>query len=486
MLVQPLDTIKGSFCLPFPRIFKFGRKGRRSTELPIAKSVAREKQPLEESPQAFDNSDRCKLFYGSCCAFSTDTSQPYTSDDAPPSYGTQESDGLSDEVVQTIQQSISDLDKTLRSISLKIHDHPELGFQEKYAHALLTDFMESHGFTVTRHYLHLDTAWRAEFTHGKGGRTMGINAEMDALPELGHACGHNLIAMGGVGTALALKAAMQAHDVPGKIVLLGTPAEEGGAGKVILLDRGAYKGMDACIMCHPATGPPHSMAIHRMLAMQIIDVEYFGQSAHAGAAPWQGVNALDAAFLAYSSISVLRQQIKPDSRVHGVIQGADWSPNVIPDYAKMRWYVRAPTKNDLLDLSERVRSCFSAGALATGCRVKLSMGRPYFEVRHNSLLAEEFSRSMQNRCGLPTLWSNTGASTDFGNVSYELPALHPSFPITTDTHGGNHTPAFTRYARTPEAHQVCLQIIQGLAFTGFRVLQDEIFSKQVKEAFHKA
>ncbi|KAG6845453.1 hypothetical protein H0H93_016088, partial [Arthromyces matolae] len=202
--------------------------------------------------------------------------------------------------------------------------HPELAFEEHHAHDVMSTFMERHGFRVTRHYGGLETAWRADWTFGHGGRVIGVNSEMDALPGIGHACGHNLIGMSGIGVAIAIKAAMEAHHIAGKVVLLGTPAEEAGGGKIILLKNGAYKDMDGTdqplrpmltiIRSHPGPGPAHISTDGPLTAAQLILVEFKGRTAHAAAAPWEGINALDAAVAAYTSISYLRQQLHPEIR----------------------------------------------------------------------------------------------------------------------------------------------------------------------------
>ncbi|KAJ7043655.1 hypothetical protein C8F04DRAFT_726035 [Mycena alexandri] len=359
------------------------------------------------------------------------------------------------------------LSPLLRKLSLDIHAHPEVAFTEMFAHDVLTSFMAAQGFTVTKSYLGLATAFRAEFTYGKG-----------------HACGHNLIASSGCGVALAVKVALEAHNIPGKVVLLGTPAEEGGGGKIILLERGGYKDMDLCVMCHPAPGPINSANLGASIAVQAIRVEYAGRNAHAGAAPWEGTNALDAAFLAYSSISVLRQQMRPDHRVHGIIQGNhDWLPNVIPDYARMSWLVRAPTSSDLMTFVERVKNCFQAAALATSCEIKLTLEPPYLDLNQNQVLGQEFSDVVLRRFGTVTSAGAGSASTDFGNVSYALPALHPGFAIPTEPNGGNHTIGFAKAAATQEAHEATMVITKGLAHTGFRALRDDDFFKQVKASF---
>ncbi|KAA1469040.1 amidohydrolase [Dentipellis sp. KUC8613] len=422
--------------------------------------------------------------FASCCDFSGTLAREGAK---PPAYFADVKELQSPEVIRTIEEKLEELDPQLRELSLKIHDHPELNFQEKFAHDLLTTFMSTHGFKVTPHYLGLDTAWRAEASHGTGGRVLGVNSEMDALPGIGHACGHNLIAVAGVGVALAVKAALAEHDIAGTVVLLGTPAEESGGGKQILLDRGGYKDMDACIMCHPFSGAPDNcFRVAPCLALQNIDVEYFGHTAHAAIAPWEGVNALDAAFLAYSSIAVLRQQIKPTHRVQGSVSGRDWTPNVIPDYAKMTWIVRAPTWAEVEVLRDRVVNCLEAAALSTGCKHKLTLGERYMDLRHNPVLAEAFAAVSQHHYNLPTqiLDDTMPASTDFGNVTYALPALHPVFFIpTTEPNSSPHTPGFALAARTPGAHASMLRAARSLALTGLRVLADDAFFARVRAAY---
>ncbi|KIJ20921.1 hypothetical protein PAXINDRAFT_66801, partial [Paxillus involutus ATCC 200175] len=424
--------------------------------------------------------DDVPICFESCCDFSYSPSG--RANDPPPAYFSPPSqfDAKTD-FITTIGTTIDTIDAALRSLSLNLHDHPELMFEEKYAHDTLTEFMESHDFLVTRQYLGLKTAWKAEFTHGQGGRTLGINSEMDALPLLGHACGHNLIAVSGVGVAIAVKSALKAHNIPGKVVLLGTPAEEGGGGKIILLERGGYDGMHACLMCHPTVGAVHSSSLGSSLAMQPIDAEFFGHAAHAGNAPWEGTNALDAAFVAYTSISVLRQQIKPDHRVHGIVQGCK---GVIPDYAKMRWLVRAPDWDQLQTLRDRVKACFEGAATATGCRLKITIGKPYYDLRQNSVLAEYFSQQTSHCLGMDIYQDPSGASTDFVTYTHdtpEIPSLHPCFAIPTEPNGGNHTPAFAVSARSTEAHKASMSVTKGLAWTGFRVIADNQFYERVSD-----
>ncbi|KAH9832533.1 amidohydrolase [Rhodofomes roseus] len=465
-----------------------GFNSMRQTSLPAAevKRVAPEsasdaQKGSEELPSYTQFANTCM-----CCDYTLGRNV-HIDTEKPPSYG-----GLSDifrpEVLKTIEETVDKYDSELRELSLDILAHPEIAWQEKRTHDKLTAYMSSHGFSVTPHYLGLSTAWRAVFSHTSSSasaqtekpRVIGVNSEMDALPGVGHACGHNLIAIAGVGVALAIKAALEKHDVSGQVVLLGTPAEEGGGGKISLLDAGAYDDMDACIMCHPGGGPDSYASIGPSLASQPLEVEFFGHGAHAAWAPWEAQNALDAAFLAYSSVAVLRQQIKPTHRVHGIVSGKDWAPNIVPDYAKMRWIVRAPTWGEVEVLRERVKACFEGAAHATGCKLSMSIGVGYYELRQNQVLGTQYAEVIDQYGVTAKFDEGMAASTDFGNVTYALPSLHPNFTIPTEPNGGNHTPQFTKSAGTIEAHRLAIKTIKALALTGFRVVDDAQFAEDVR------
>ncbi|PPR01776.1 hypothetical protein CVT26_013177 [Gymnopilus dilepis] len=419
-------------------------------------------------------------YYSPCCDFSFGSNTEWwTEGEQPPSYTAVATSALADDnnIASIVEQVLDKENHRLRELSLKIHDHPETMFNEKYAHDTLTDFMEQSGFKITRHYSGLETAWRAEYAQGKGGRSAESELLLLSKP------------LSRLNQMYLLKLYFWGHQVIGTSPprkydpdVISPSAEEGGGGKVILLERGAYKEMDACIMCassctgasqaltlfrcHPSAGPPHSTGIGSSNSMQSIVVEYFGQSAHAGGAPWEGANALDAAFMAYSGISMLRQQMKPDERVHGVVEGKNWLPNVIPDYAKMSWLVRAPTSSDLVPLVRRVRNCLEAAALATGCQIKLTLGNAYFDLHQNPILAQGFADVVGSRYDMEVRTVSTAASTDFVTI--------PTVP-----NGGNHTPAFATAARSQAAHAATMTITKGLALTAYRVLTDDDFFRKV-------
>ncbi|KAF8892888.1 hypothetical protein BD779DRAFT_1507551 [Infundibulicybe gibba] len=389
------------------------------------------------------------------------------------------------DILEVIESKIAELDAELRALSLDIHAHPELGYEEHHAHDVLTAFMIKRGFEVEKHY-HLDTAWKATFSHGSGGRVIGVNSEMDALKGIGHACGHNLIAIAGIAVACAIKSAIEKFDISGTVMLLGTPAEERGSGKLVLLEKGAYKDMDACLMCHPGPGPIGSINFFSCISLQRLEIEYFGHTAHAALSPWEGINALDAAVLGYNNISALRQQLRPTHQVHGVFGGRDWAPNIIPDYAKMTYHIRAPTRAEVEMIAKRVVPCFNAAGLATGCEVKIHFGGLLYDMRQNKALAGEVANIVLSKYGDINYESGAGgASSDFSNVTYELPSLHPGFAIPTIPNGGNHTPGFEKAASTVEAHYACLNVSKALASTGVRVLIDDEFMAEVKKTFEK-
>jgi amidohydrolase len=268
----------------------------------------------------------------------------------------------------------------------QIWSNPELAYEEYQAHDHICDLfdsLKSNGYAVRRKAYGINTALEVEYTYGSGGRVIAFNAEYDALPGIGHACGHNLIATSSIAafiaTCEAMKVQAESHSVSGFTVrLLGTPAEESGGGKVKLIDAGAYKDIDACLMVHPvpmAPGSPDLLSMATVveggfLANDKVKVTFTGKPAHAAAAPWEGINALDAVVSAYVNISMLRQQILPTQKIHGVIVNGGDRPNVIPMSATVDYYIRSPTIKTLKPLTEKVIKCFEAAATATGCKVE--------------------------------------------------------------------------------------------------------------------
>ncbi|MDA0352572.1 MAG: M20 family metallopeptidase [Chloroflexi bacterium] len=365
----------------------------------------------------------------------------------------------------------------LRALSLDIHAHPELGYEETHAHDALADYLAGAGFAVERSAHGMETSFRA--SAGSGGPVVAALCEYDALPEIGHACGHNLIAIAGVAVGLGLRAALRDSEVRGTVLVLGAPAEErGGGGKLRLIEAGAFEGVDAAVMLHPGMGDevrPSSLAHHGLT------IEFHGQASHAAGAPWRGVNALDAMLLGFAALGLLRQQIEPTHRVHGVITHGGDSPNIIPERTEARLLVRAPTREQVDALRERVLACFSGAAQQTGCTLDATWSdSPYENLRQNPKLADAYLESFEALGGTirPGLG---GGSTDMGNVSQVLPGLHPHYRIPSE--GGNHTRAFTGAAATEESHEATIRAAQALALASLRAFEDAEFLRSMGESF---
>ncbi|PYH48133.1 M20 family metallopeptidase [Aspergillus saccharolyticus JOP 1030-1] len=413
--------------------------------------------------------------------------------------------------IESVQAALRNYDTQLQAINHEIWSHPELAYEEHRAHDAICTLFETLStttdftFTIERSAYGLPTAFEVLYTLGdpQQGRTVAFNAEYDALPGIGHACGHNLIATSSIAAFLATCHAMRATAAAGggeptanfTVKLLGTPAEESGGGKIQLLSRGAYENVHASLMVHPvplAPGKPELLTLATVLpggylANDKLRVRFTGKAAHAAAAPWEGVNALDAVVAAYVNVSLLRQQILPTQRVHGVIVHGGERPNVIPRSASVDYYIRSPTVKSLKGLSERVVRCFEAAAVATGCEVEFEWGPSYADLKTNNPICESYVAVMR-AMGHLALFDNTGlkgsitgASTDQGNVSYAVPGFHGIFTIPTD--GVNHTPGFTKGAGSLEAYQQGMACAAGMAVVACRVLVDEEFAARVQKDF---
>ena len=345
---------------------------------------------------------------------------------------------------------------------------------------ILTDFLEKKGFTVERSYTGIQTAFRATF--GSGRPNVCVISEYDALPEIGHACGHNLIAEAGVATGLGLKAALECSGAPeGRVTVMGTPDEEGKGGKVDLIKNGAFDDVDLAMMVHPA---PSSIIMPQFLALKQLRVTYTGKAAHAGAFPWEGVNALDAAVMAYNAISVLRQQMKPTWRVHGVALNGGDHPATIPDKTVLFYFIRTQSRTELKDLVQKVVACFEAGATATGCQVEIQeAGYDYDELLSNTPLAKLYAENFKSLGMTYELSKELTISTDMGNVSYTVPSIHPMYTIGSGE--TNHTAEFTTVSNTPEAHSRTLMAAKAMAYTCIDVLTTKGLLEEIKSDMHK-
>jgi amidohydrolase len=362
---------------------------------------------------------------------------------------------------QSMCDHIDEQAADLLDVSRAIHADPEEKFEEFHAHDLLCDRLEQSGLQVERQAFGLPTAFRSRA--GDDGPDIAVLLEYDALPGLGHACGHNIIAAAGLGAGLAASAFAAAAG--GRVTILGSPAEEGGGGKVFMIERGALDGIDAAMMVHPADADLVTMDA---IAFHGLDVVYTGEAAHAAAHPWQGRNALDAAVLGYMNIAALRQHIGPQERIHGIFTDGGDRPNIVPARASMNWYVRAGDLQALERLKPRVVAALEAGALASGCEVAITWRDPvYADLIDNSALSSLYIINAA-RLGRTVLQPDAGTavvgSTDMGNVSHVVPSIHPM--IAAAPRGiGIHTPEFEVHAGSASGDRAVLDGAKAMAMT---------------------
>jgi amidohydrolase len=319
-----------------------------------------------------------------------------------------------------------------RDLALRIHANPEIGYEERQAVAWVSEALERHGYSVRRGVADIETAIVARAEGGRSGPTVGLIAEYDALAGLGHACGHNLMAAGMVAAAAALRTVLP--DLPGAVAYYGTPAEEGGGGKVLMLERGAFKGLDVALQYHAG----HDVSVPTgCLAVQQVHVGFTGKPSHAAAGPWKGVNALDAVILTFNGIGALRQQLRPDARIHGIISDGGQAVNIIPERAAAEFGVRAEDGEYVRYLAERVEACARAAAEATGARVETSRGVFLDSLRYVPALAGVV-RDNAAALGFEMRERFVGASTDLGNLSQAVPTVSYTLP-TCPAGVGMHT-----------------------------------------------
>ncbi|XP_049628205.1 xaa-Arg dipeptidase [Suncus etruscus] len=390
-------------------------------------------------------------------------------------------------------QCIDGAAERLGALSHAIWSKPELAYEEHGAHDALARFLELESWAVQRHF-RLPTAFRAEWApqEARAARAAArplqlcFLCEYDALPGLGHACGHNLIAEVGAAAALGVRGALQgvpAPPRPVKIIVLGTPAEEDGGGKIDLIEAGAFKDLDVVFMAHPSQ---ENAAYLPDVAEHDVTVKFYGKTAHAAAYPWEGVNALDAAVLAYSNISALRQQMKPTWRAHGIIKNGGVKPNIIPSYSELMYYLRAPSMKELPVLTKKAEDCFRAAALATGCSVEIKGGaHDYYNVLPNKSLWKAYMENGE-KLGIDfisedAMLNGPSGSTDFGNVTFVVPGIHPYFYIGSTAL--NHTEQFTEAAGSQEAQFYTLRTAKALAMTALDVIFKPELLERIREDF---
>jgi amidohydrolase len=376
-----------------------------------------------------------------------------------------------------IQSAVDSRDKQLREIALKIHNNPELAFQEYKAVHWLTEPLKEAGFKVEIGIAGMETAFRASWSGNADGPTIALLAEYDALPEIGHACGHNIIGTASVGAALALKDAFP--NFPGKILVLGTPAEEDGGGKIIMCDQGIFDHVDAAMLCHPRES---NMVLRGALACFDTTFKFHGKQAHASANPEKGISALDALINSFVAINFLRQFLKEDVKIHGIITKGGEAPNIVPAYCEAKFMLRAATTKELNIVRDKVYAAVRHSSEAMGARCEIVEGLVYAERNNNKSLANIFKNNL-SLMGIEVSEPAGGiGSSDIGNVGQITATIHPYIKIGDVT---PHTPEF-RDASGSERGMIGLnQAAKALAMTVYDLCTDSMLLHEVRDEFHK-
>ncbi|MED2973578.1 M20 family metallopeptidase [Fictibacillus sp. B-59209] len=381
---------------------------------------------------------------------------------------------------ESITAFLDDNFDLFKEVARYIWEHPELGYNEYQSSNKLIDTLRSFGFEVEENIEGMETAFIAVYDSGQSGPSISFLAEYDALPEINHACGHNLI--GTMSTAAGIALSRVLAETGGKVLVYGTPAEETGGAKVHLTDKGYFDRADAALMCHPYKAFERSGS---SMAMEALQFDFKGKSAHAAASPHEGINALDAVISLFNNVNALRQQVTPDVRIHGVITQGGTVPNVIPDRTQAKFYVRASTVEQLPDLVRRVKDCAAGAAMSSGCEWEAS----HYELGYANLLTNEsmsdaFTKNLVS-LGIPLEEIETGndhGSLDLGNVSQVIPAIHPYIKI-TDAFHNLHTREFCTAANSEKGYDGMLIGAKSLALTGYDLLTNPQLLKTVKEEF---
>ena len=397
---------------------------------------------------------------------------------------------VSDELRTRVDGAIESARDELVALSRDIHAHPELNYEEHHAAAVLSDWLEARGFAVERGVGGVPTAFSATVEGTGDGPTIALLAEYDALPGIGHGCGHNLIAISNVGAGLGAQSA--AEQLPGRIVVLGTPAEEGGGGKVRMLEAGVFDPVDVALSSHPSSHLSvfrTDVPIDESFSLAMVGFRYIyrGQTAHAAARPEAGANALNGVIHLFTGIDAMRQHLRSDVRIHGVITDGGGAPNVVPDFAAANFMLRARDRDYLRDeVVPKVRGVAEGAAMMTGTQLTVEDFYPFYEnvIPNNAL--SEVVRGHAAAAGLridePTASAGGGASTDFGNVSQAIPSMAMSFAV-SETPVAGHSPAMTAAAITDLAHENALITARALAHATCDLLADPSLVARTQEEF---
>ncbi|MFW6378095.1 MAG: M20 family metallopeptidase [Bacillota bacterium] len=378
-----------------------------------------------------------------------------------------------------IKEKINRINNSLIELNEYILENPELGNQEFKASKAHTDLLAGHGFEIERPYLNMETAFKAEYDSGRNGPTVAYLAEYDALPGIGHGCGHNILGTVSTGAGIVLREIID--NIGGKVIVFGTPAEESYAGKVEMTNKGAFDNVDVAMLVHPSSDHFKS---GKSLALKAIKFTYRGKTAHASASPEEGINALDAAINTFNNINAMREHLKQDARIHGIISNGGEAANIVPDLAAANFYIRAETKSYLNQLEEKLMNAAKGASLAAGTKLESSYYEtPCLNLITNQKLSETYIKNIK-KMGVKEIYDNDEAtgSTDAGDVSQACPTIHPYFAISEDELTG-HSREFRDATKSDYAYQEMKKAIGALVLTAVEVIEKPDLLKEIKEEF---
>lgn len=383
-----------------------------------------------------------------------------------------------------IEREIKAIEEDLRNLNEFIYKNPELAFEEYKAAKGHIKLLKKHNFTIEEEFLGFKTAFKATYDSGKKGPTISYLSEYDALPEIGHGCGHNILGTTSTGAGIVLSKFID--EIGGKVVVLGTPAEETNGVKVNMVEAGVFEDIGVAMMVHPNATFLRS---GYSLALSQIRIGFKGRSAHASTYPHEGINALDACLLTFNNINALREHIEPSARIHGIIKEGGIAVNVVPEYTEAHFAVRSPDTKYRDELVEKVINCAKAGALATGCEIEiLDSPNSYSALITNEKLSEAYSKNLLT-AGVKDLGERRegGGSLDMGNVSEVCPSIHPYFGIIPEDKEQypTHTEEFSHETITEYAYENMKKTIEALVATGIDIIKDEELLKEIKEEFNR-
>jgi amidohydrolase len=366
-------------------------------------------------------------------------------------------------------------------MSKQIFANPELGLQETFASSIMCDYLQSKGFAVDRGVGGLETSYVASIENGEGGYHVAFCAEYDALPEIGHACGHNLIGMASVAAGVILAEYLKEEGIPFRLSVIGTPDEEGTGGKIDLLNAGVFQNVDIAMMFHPGM----STEIHvKSLSLHSYEFLFHGKTAHAASEPWEGRNALDGVIQTFNAINALRQHVKPDVRIHGIIKDGGLATNIVPERASAEFCIRSIDNEYLEQLVIQVQNCAKAAALSTGTELEIKkIGHSYVAMKSNIVLGDVFKECLDELHYIdPSQYEEGMGSIDMGNVSYAVPSIHPVISLTNQLVLG-HTIEFAQMCNTDNAYDTMLLAAKAMALTGYKVIKDESLQRRIRSEF---